>query len=178
MVLGIPTSPLALAAGFALGPIAGGLVAGGGCTAGACAAFLVGRSIARGPVERLAARYPMAARIRAAIRARGFHFIVLLRLAPVMPVPFLNHILGISSVPLATYGVATLLGTLPSAFVAASLGALLRSAGERLDASALKLDGAALAAALVASAALGALAVRLLARELPADDGVPRREGP
>ena len=166
MVLGIPTAPLALAAGFTLGPLAGGLVAGGGCTAGALAAFLVARWLAHGPVERLAARYPAIAPVRKAIHDRGFRLILLLRLAPVMPVPFLNHVLGVTSVSPGTYALATLLGTMPSAFLAASVGALLRGAAERVDVSALRLEGGSLAAALLASAALGALAVRVLAREL------------
>ena len=85
--------------------------------------------------------------------------------APVMPVPFLNHVLGVTSVPVGKYFLATLLGTLPSAFVAASVGALARSAGTHLGAEALKVDGAAVAAGRVASVGLGALAVRILSRE-------------
>jgi uncharacterized membrane protein YdjX (TVP38/TMEM64 family) len=166
MLLGIPTAPLALAAGFALGPFAGGLVAVAGCTTGACAAFLVARGIGHGAVERLSARTPAVAPVRRAVRARGFRIVMLLRLAPVMPVPFLNHVLGVTSVSLGKFFLATLLGTMPSAFLAASAGALFRSAGARVDEEVLRLHGAALAAVLLASAAAGALALRVLAHEL------------
>jgi uncharacterized membrane protein YdjX (TVP38/TMEM64 family) len=166
MVFGLPTAPLGLAAGFALGPLAGALVADAGCTLGACTAFLVARGVARGAVERLAARVPVVAPVRRAVRVHGFRVIVLLRLAPLLPVPFMNHLLGLTSVPLRTYLLATLAGTVPSALTAASVGALVRSAGARIDEHTLHLTGAALLAAVLASLALGALAVRLLAREL------------
>ena len=174
MVLGIPTAPLALAAGFALGPLAGGLVALLGCTGGACAAFLAARGFGHRAVERLAARFPAVPAVRRAVRARGFRIVLLLRLAPVMPVPFLNHVLGLTSLPLGPYALATLLGTAPGAFVAASAGAVLRAAGAEVGVAALPLDGAALAAAAAASLVLGGLALRTLARELSRPDpGAP-----
>ncbi len=92
MLLGIPTAPLALAAGFALGPVAGGLVAVVGCTTGACAAFVFARGIGRGAVARLSARVPAVVLVQRAVRSHGFRVVMLLRLAPVMPVPFLNRI--------------------------------------------------------------------------------------
>ena len=174
MVLGIPTAPLALAAGFALGPLAGGAVALLGCTGGACAAFLAARGFGHRAVERLAARFPAVPAVRRAVRARGFRIVLLLRLAPVMPVPFLNHVLGLTSLPLGPYALATLLGTAPGAFVAASAGAVLRAAGAEVGVAALPLDGAALAAAAAASLVLGGLALRTLARELSRPDpGAP-----
>jgi uncharacterized membrane protein YdjX (TVP38/TMEM64 family) len=174
MVLGIPTAPLALAAGFALGPLAGGLVALLGCTGGACAAFLAARRFGHRVVERLAARFPAVPALRRAVKARGFRLVLLLRLAPVMPVPFLNHVLGLTSVALRPFALATLLGTAPSAFVAASAGSVLRDAGARMGAAAARLDGAALVAAAALSLALGGLALRTLARELSRPDpGAP-----
>ena len=170
MVLGIPIAPLSLAAGFALGPIVGWLVALAGCALGSCAAFLVGRGIAHHAVERLAARVPAIAPVRRAVGSHGFRVVLLLRLAPVMPIPFLNHVLGATPLALRSFLLATLLGSAPNALVFASVGDLLRNAGRGTELSAVRLDGAALVAALLASAALGWLALRILAREL----GTPR----
>ncbi len=166
LLVGLPTQPLTLAAGFAFGVAGGGLVGVAGLACGSSVALLAARGIARPAVERICARVPAFAPLRAAVAVHGFRVVLLLRLAPVMPVPFLSHLLGLTRVSLAQFVPATLLGTLPTTVAIAAVGALLRSTGARPDVAALRVEGAALAAALLASGLLALAATRILAREM------------
>jgi uncharacterized membrane protein YdjX (TVP38/TMEM64 family) len=174
MVLGIPTAPLGVVAGFVLGTVGGGTAATMGCTLGSCGAFLLARGVGRPLVERLAARAPRFDAVRRAVAARGFRLVLLLRLAPVLPLPLLSHTLGLTPVRLRDFVAASLLGVSPSAFAYAAAGAFLRRSGAQPDPSALRLDGAALAAAIAVSLLLGAAAARTLAAELRGDRGGAR----
>ncbi len=184
LLVGLPTQPLTLAAGFAFGVAGGGIVGVAGLTCGSSVALLAARGIARPTVERLCARVPAFAPLRGAVAAHGFRVVLLLRLAPVMPVPFLSHLLGLTPVRLAHFVPATVLGTMPSTTAIAAVGALLRSTGARPDVAALRVEGVALAAALLASGLLAVAATRVLAREIesqksrPANAVHPEAEAP
>jgi uncharacterized membrane protein YdjX (TVP38/TMEM64 family) len=84
-VAGVPGSLLTLAAGAIFGLWYGVLWVFVGATLGASAAFLVGRYVARGVVERRAAGDARFRAIDRAIAADGRRIVFLLRLSPAVP---------------------------------------------------------------------------------------------
>jgi uncharacterized membrane protein YdjX (TVP38/TMEM64 family) len=111
-VAGVPGSLLTLAAGAIFGLWAGVLWVFVGATLGASAAFLVGRYVARGAVERRAARDPRFRAIDRAIAADGRRIVFLLRLSPAVPFSVLNYVLGLTRVRFVDFVVASV-GMLP-----------------------------------------------------------------
>ena len=89
----VPGSLLTLGAGFAFGVVRGFLAVWVGSNLGATAAFLVGRKLARGWVERKVAGNPKFLAVDRAIGEQGFKIVLLLRLSPVFPFVFLNYAL-------------------------------------------------------------------------------------
>ncbi len=111
-VAGVPASLLTLAAGAIFGLWAGVLWVFVGATLGASAAFLIGRYLARGAVERRAARDPRFRAIDRAVAADGRRIVFLLRLSPVVPFSVLNYLLGLTRVRFADFVLASA-GMLP-----------------------------------------------------------------
>ena len=109
-----PGPLLAGAAGLLFGTALGAPVAIVSATCGASLAFLVGRRWAHDAVEHLAG--PRVQALRAWIGARGFHAVLLARLAPGVPYNVINYAAGL------LFGTA--LGT-PVAIVSATTGACL-----------------------------------------------------
>lgn len=119
----VPGSLLTLAAGaiFGLGPgIAYVLVA---ATLGATAAFLVARHLARDAVARRLATQPRFAAVDRAIAADGRRIVFLLRLSPVFPFNLLNYALGLTSVSLRDFVLASL-GMIPGTALYVYVGKL------------------------------------------------------
>lgn len=116
----VPTFAAGALFGFAQGlPLS--LVGSG---LGAVAALEVGRRFAR---ERIARRFGSDPRFRAIdrlARERGWRFVVLARLSPVIPFTIGNYALGATPIRSRDYGFASVLGTLPSNAVYVYLGAL------------------------------------------------------
>lgn len=167
-VLGIPGSLLTLAAGAIFGLAAGVLWVFIGATLGASAAFLVGRYLARGLVERRVARNPRFAAIDGAIARDARRIVFLLRLSPAVPFTLLNYLLGLTRVRFVDFLVASV-GMLPGTVLYVYYGKL---AG---DVAAAAGGGtpprgtayyAVLALGLVATVAVTALITRLARRAL------------
>ncbi len=156
-LLGLPVSPLTVAAGAAYGPLAGAALGVPAATLGACSAFLAGRLVARDP-EALARGDGRFARAARAIGGGGFRLVVLLRLAPVVPFSVLNFAFGMTPTPLARFAIGSLVGTIPSQLGYACLGAVLAWPGgpARTRAELALVAGGALLS-LVASAGVVAL---------------------
>ncbi|HEU5170252.1 MAG TPA: TVP38/TMEM64 family protein [Gemmatimonadales bacterium] len=108
----IPGSLLTLAAGAIFGFGRGVLYVFVGAAIGASAAFLVGRYVARRPVERRLAGNPRFAAIDRAIAREGRKIVTLLRLSPLFPFNLLNYALGLTQVRFADYLLA-MVGILP-----------------------------------------------------------------
>ena len=126
-VLLVPGSLLTLGAGFVFGVAKGTVIVSLGSTAGAAAAFLVGRSIARGWVARqLAGRSKMAA-IARAVETEGFKIVLLTRLSPVLPFNLLNYAFGVTAVPFRKYILASWIGMLPGTIMYVYLGSAAKS---------------------------------------------------
>ncbi|MGH9162935.1 MAG: TVP38/TMEM64 family protein, partial [Vicinamibacteraceae bacterium] len=129
----IPGSLLTLGAGFVYGPIVGTLLVSPVSVLAATAAFLLGRTVARGWIAR---RMSGSARFRTvdeAIGREGLKIVLLLRLSPLFPFTVLNYALGLTSIRPRDYVVASWVGMLPGTILYVYLGSLLTSAGELLS---------------------------------------------
>jgi uncharacterized membrane protein YdjX (TVP38/TMEM64 family) len=124
-VLAVPGSLITLGAGAAFGLVRGTLAVSAGSTLGAAAAFLIGRTLARGWVEQKVAANPRFRALDQAIGAEGFKIVLLLRLSPVFPFNVLNYALGLTRVSFRNYLLASWIGMLPGTVMYVYLGAAL-----------------------------------------------------
>jgi uncharacterized membrane protein YdjX (TVP38/TMEM64 family) len=120
-----PALPLTLGAGFLYGAIVGTLVVSPASVAGATLAFLIARYVARDWVTRRLKKYPQAAAIDRAIEKNGFKAVVLLRLQPVLPFNILNYALGLTSIRLRDYVLASWIGMFPATVLYVYLGSIM-----------------------------------------------------
>ena len=127
-----PGLPLTLGAGFLYGAIIGTLVVSPASVAGATLAFLIARYVARGWVTRRLKKYPQAAAIDRAIEKNGFKAVVLLRLQPVLPFNILNYALGLTSVRLRDYMLASWIGMFPATVLYVYLGSVMNDISDLL----------------------------------------------
>ncbi len=126
----IPGTLLTLGAGALFGVPKGFLAVFVGANLGAAAAFLVGRTLVRGWVEKKVAGNPKFRAIDQAIGEQGFKIVLLLRLSPVFPFTLLNYGLGLTRVSFRDYVLANLLGMLPGTLMYVYLGSAV---GELAD---------------------------------------------
>lgn len=121
-VLLVPGSLLTLGAGAVFGVVRGLVAVSAGSTVGAACSFLIGRTLARGWVERKVAGNPKFQAIDAAVAQQGFKIVFLLRLSPLFPFTLLNYALGLTRVPFRTYLLASWIGMLPGTLMYVYLG--------------------------------------------------------
>ena len=126
-VLFIPGSILSLCAGFAFGVVRGTIAVSVGSTLGASAAWLLGRTLARGFIEHRVAGNPKFRAIDEAIGQHGFKIVLLLRLSPVFPFNLLNYALGLTRVSFRDYVLASWIGMLPATVMIVYIGSSVRS---------------------------------------------------
>lgn len=122
----VPGSLLTLASGVIFGLLWGTVYTLIGASLGACAAFLVGRYVARGAVERRIQGNPRFAAIDRAVGREGLKIVALLRLSPIFPFNLLNYGLGLTKVKFWHYAVACL-AMLPGTFLYVYYGKLAGS---------------------------------------------------
>lgn len=122
----IPGSLLTLAAGAIFGLARGTLFVFIGATVGSALAFLVARYLARSSIERRLESRPRFAAIDRAVAKEGGKIVFLLRLSPVFPYNLLNYALGLTSVSLRKYVIASI-GMLPGTFLYVYYGKALGS---------------------------------------------------
>jgi uncharacterized membrane protein YdjX (TVP38/TMEM64 family) len=127
-----PGLPLTLGAGFLYGAIIGTLVVSPASVAGATLAFLIARYVARDWVTRRLKKYPQAAAIDRAIEKNGFKAVVLLRLQPVLPFNILNYALGLTSIRLRDYMLASWIGMFPATVLYVYLGSTMNNISDLL----------------------------------------------
>ena len=116
-------SILTLGAGVIFGVIWGSLYVFIGATLGAIAAFLVGRYLARGWVKQKISSYQKFANIDQAVSKEGLKIVFLIRLSPLFPFNLLNYALGVTSVSLKDYFLASV-GMIPGTIMYVYLGHL------------------------------------------------------
>ncbi len=124
-LLGLPMSPLTVAAGAAYGPLPGAALGVPAATLGACCAFAVGRLVVARDPEALARGERRMARTARAIGRGGLRLVLLLRLAPVVPFSVLNFAFGMTPTRLSGFAMGSFVGTIPSQLGYACLGAVL-----------------------------------------------------
>jgi uncharacterized membrane protein YdjX (TVP38/TMEM64 family) len=127
-----PGLPLTLGAGFLYGAVIGTLVVSPASVAGATLAFLIARYLARDWVTRRIKKYPQAAAIDRAIEKNGFKAVVLLRLQPVLPFNILNYALGLTSIRLRDYMLASWIGMFPATVLYVYLGSVMNDISDLL----------------------------------------------
>ncbi|MBM3618142.1 MAG: TVP38/TMEM64 family protein [Alphaproteobacteria bacterium] len=90
---------------------------------GAVVGMLISRKLLQGlVVERFPERI---AQINAGLAAHGVLYLMLLRIAPVIPSPVVNLVMGVTAMPLFTYVWVTLVGRIPMSALYVNLGAQL-----------------------------------------------------
>jgi len=129
----LPIWPITLAAGFVYGPLAGAAVAWTSAALAGAAVFLAGRTFARGPIARAVAQRPRLCAFEAALAARGFRLVLLLRLSPIFPFGLVSCALGATRIRLREFLLASAAGTVPAILLCAQLGAAAANAAELAD---------------------------------------------
>jgi uncharacterized membrane protein YdjX (TVP38/TMEM64 family) len=122
---------LSLAAGAIFGSIFGTLYAIGAATIGATLAFLVTRYLLRDTI--LAKFGPKLEGINRELEARGFNYLLFLRLVPLFPFFLINLAAGLTRLPLRTFVLGTMIGIIPGGFVFVNAGASLASINSLRD---------------------------------------------
>jgi uncharacterized membrane protein YdjX (TVP38/TMEM64 family) len=126
-VLLFPGTILTVGSGFLYGPIGGTVLASPASVAGATIAFVLSRSFARDWVANKVQKYPRFAAIDRAVGKHTFKTVLLLRLQPVnLPFAVINYALGLTSVNLRDYILASWLGMLPTTILYAYAGSVVR----------------------------------------------------
>jgi uncharacterized membrane protein YdjX (TVP38/TMEM64 family) len=129
----IPASVLTIAAGAVFGLVNGALFALAGATLGSTAAFLLGRHAFRAMVARRLQRMPRFAAVERAVSAKGRRIVFLLRLSPLVPFNVLNYAMGLTTISLADFLMASagmIPGTLVYTYAGKVTGEALAIAGK------------------------------------------------
>jgi uncharacterized membrane protein YdjX (TVP38/TMEM64 family) len=126
-ILFIPGSILTLGAGFLFGVVYGTIAVSVGSVLGATAAFLVGRTLLRGSIEKRITAYPRFQAIDRAVGEQGFKIVLLTRLSPIFPFNLLNYAFGLTNVRLWQYVLASWIGMLPGTVMYVYVGSALKS---------------------------------------------------
>jgi uncharacterized membrane protein YdjX (TVP38/TMEM64 family) len=121
-VLCVPGIVMSVAAGLLFGLWGIPIVSLGG-TIGATLSFVIGRYVARGPLERMAAGNATFKAIDEAVSGHGGKLVALLRLSPMIPFSVSNYLYGLTDVQLVPYALGTWLGTIPVICLEVYLGA-------------------------------------------------------
>ncbi len=122
---------LSLAAGALFGSILGTIAANIAATIGATLAFLVTRYLLRDVVlDTFGSRLEGVNR---ELEARGFNYLLFLRLVPLFPFFLINLAAGLTRLPLRTFFLATMLGIIPGGFVYVNAGASLATIDSPAD---------------------------------------------
>jgi uncharacterized membrane protein YdjX (TVP38/TMEM64 family) len=122
---------LSLASGAIFGSALGTLYAVSAATIGATLAFLVTRYLLR---DAILARFgPKLEGLNRELEARGFNYLLFLRLVPLFPFFLINLAAGLTRLPLRTFVLGTLIGIIPGGFVYVNAGASLASINSLRD---------------------------------------------
>lgn len=100
-----------------------------GAGIGSTCAFLIGRTLARRPVEKAFASSREFQSLNRAVKQKGWKIVLLARLSPVFPFSVGNYAFGLTGIPALAYGFASIVGTTPSNSVYVYAGTLAGSLG-------------------------------------------------
>ena len=119
----IPGAIMTLVAGAVFGLPKATVYVLTGATLGSAVAFLISRHLAREAISNRVAGNARFAAIDRAVGAQGFKMVLLMRLSPVFPYNLLNYSLGLTTVRLTDYVLASI-GMLPGTLLYAYYGVL------------------------------------------------------
>lgn len=119
----VPLSLIAVLGGALFGVVTAFLLSTVALLTSSVAAFLLARYAFREPVRRWLSRHLALARIDEEIARRGWHFVLLLRLSPVVPFSLGSYAFGLTRVGPRDFFIGTL-GALPALFACTYTGAL------------------------------------------------------
>lgn len=123
-VLSLPgAGVLSLAAGAVFGAVMGTVYVNIGATIGATLAFLVARYLFHDALQKkFGARLE---KINRELEKAGLNYLIFLRLVPVFPFFIINLGAGLTTMPLRTFFLGTVVGIIPASFVFCNAGASL-----------------------------------------------------
>jgi uncharacterized membrane protein YdjX (TVP38/TMEM64 family) len=169
----LPGSIITLAAGSLFGVVVGTAVVSLASVTGASLAFWLGRTLARGLVEKRLAGNPRFHALDQAVAAGGFKIVLLTRLSPLFPFTLLNYAFGLTKVRFRDYVLASWIGMLPGTVMYVYLGSTVK---ELADVAAGNVEGGparrvlffvGLAATVVVTVYVTRLARRALRQAVP-----------
>lgn len=170
-----------IAGGFLFGPFWGVVWVSLASTLGAAAAFVIGRYVARGPIERKFANNPKFQALNAATEKEGWKIVLLTRLSPFLPYIAVNYVFGLTRVRFWPYMLTSWIGMLPAGIAYVWLGSLAKNltevaAGEQPHW--LKIGGAVLSIvmAFAVSIYITKFARKALAEYVPETESEPETE--
>lgn len=131
----LPGSLLTLGGGVLFGLVRGTIYVFFAATLGATFAFLIGRYLTRGWVERQLAANPKFRAISQAVSQEGFKIVLLTRLSPIFPFNLLNYAFGVTQVSLRDYILGSV-GMIPGTLLYVYLGSLVGNLADLGHASA------------------------------------------
>jgi uncharacterized membrane protein YdjX (TVP38/TMEM64 family) len=109
----LPGLPISIAGGLIFGAVWGTVWTTVGANIGAAAAFLIGRYLARGMVERQIRSNAGLRRIDEGVKRHGWRMLMITRLVPLFPFNIQNYVYGLTDIRLGTYVVVSLICMLP-----------------------------------------------------------------
>lgn len=110
----LPGLPISIAGGLIFGAVWGTVWTTVGANIGAAAAFLVGRYMARGMVERQIRSNAALQRIDEGVKEQGWRMLMITRLVPIFPFNIQNYVYGLTDIKLSTYVLVSLPAMLPA----------------------------------------------------------------
>jgi uncharacterized membrane protein YdjX (TVP38/TMEM64 family) len=113
--LGLPITPLTLAAGVIFGAVLGATLSWAGAVLGAAGGYILARRLGAGAVRTLAGK--RAQRIEQVSDSTGFLTLLRLQLIPVLPLSALNVACGVAGVPFGKYVAAAAVGVIPGSVI-------------------------------------------------------------
>lgn len=122
----VPSLIFTFSSGALFGVWAGFAFSLAGTAIGSTAAFLIGRYLACGWVEKAFAANNEFQKLARALEKKGWKIIMLARFSPVFPFMIGNYAFGVTRVRTVHYFLATLFGGIPSALLYSYLGFLFR----------------------------------------------------
>ncbi len=109
----LPGLPISIAGGLIFGAFWGTVYTTIGANLGAAAAFLIGRYVARGMVERRIAGSAGLRRIDEGVKRQGWRMLMITRLVPIFPFNIQNFVYGLTDISLGTYVLVSVVCMLP-----------------------------------------------------------------
>jgi len=109
----LPGLPISIVGGLIFGAVWGTVWTTVGANIGAAAAFLIGRYVARGMVERQIESNASLQRIDEGVKRQGWRMLMITRLIPLFPFNIQNYVYGLTDIKFSTYVAVSLVCMLP-----------------------------------------------------------------